>query len=155
MSVFMHDDQAFDSIARSLISMTNANDHRINYLMDVIMTTLVGYLPPAEVESYERDKWRIARFCEALHKANTDSVNYLYKHRGSKLKSDYKCAPHRGQQLAPIALVKLLDSVEYQSCEPIDWHSEPIAKELGKIIQALQAHIVRGLPEYEAARWSI
>jgi hypothetical protein len=67
----------------------------------------------------------------------------------------YRCAQHKGKTLAPVELLKLLDSVDYQSCEVPNWTEAPIAKELHWIIHAIEAQVARSLPEYAKADWSM
>lgn len=153
MSAFTHSDKAFNSIAFTLDRMKDSADWSVKHLMDEILTVISARRSaPDEIASYCVPTWIIDRFCEDLQRANLASVNYRYRENEV---IPYTCVPHKGDRLAPIALAKLLDSVNYQSCEVPNWEETPIAKELVEIRRALDSHIVRNLADYQKAAWSM
>ena len=55
------------------------------------------------------------------------------------------------EPVSTIAIVKLCDCLEYQSCETEDWRSTPACKLLGRIRDTA----IRLIPGYEQAPWGI
>lgn len=51
--------------------------------------------------------------------------------------------------LEPVAILKMCDGLEYQSCETEDW-KETVAY---RLLQAIRRAAIRALPGYEAAPW--
>lgn len=85
---------------------------------------------------------------EALLAANVASVNYRYKEQGGVPVFQYK------PQKVPSAVevLKLLDCLEYQSCERPDYLDKEGAFWL---LQAIRRAAIRVLPGYEEAQRSI
>lgn len=56
---------------------------------------------------------------------------------------------HRNWRLEPVAILKMADGLEYQSCETEDW---PQTVAYG-LLQAIRRAAIRALPGYEKAPW--
>ena len=85
---------------------------------------------------------------DILYAENVKSVNYRY--RGGDPTTGCVYDP-TSPILAPVAVIKAVQSLEYQSCEHPGWETSD-AKE---ILQAIQSEAIRRLPGYELAEWSI
>ena len=87
---------------------------------------------------------------DILYAENVKSVNYRY--RGGDPTTGCVCVyDPTSPILAPVAVIKAVQSLEYQSCEHPGWETSD-AKE---ILQAIQSEAIRRLPGYELAEWSI
>jgi len=154
MSAFLQSHKAYDSIACTLIRWTNSHDWRVKRLAQEVMGVInQTRTAPDDIHVYEIPEWIIKKWSEDLQRANVASVNYRYRESNT---SDYKCNPLIGRQLSAVELIKLLYSVDYQSCEPENWQDSPIAKELRAVTLALAEHIVRESSAFEKAdTWSM
>jgi len=85
---------------------------------------------------------------DILYAENVESVNYRYKGDDPITGCVYDPT---SPILAPVAVIKAVQSLEYQSCEHPGWETSD-AKE---ILQAIQSEAIRRLPGYELAEWSI
>ena len=72
--------------------------------------------------------------------------------------SDCECAsenapsfPGKKNILSPVAILKLIDSLEYQSCESDDYEQTVAYKSL----QSIRKSAIHALEGYEDAEWSI
>lgn len=84
---------------------------------------------------------------ELLYIANVISVNYRYKLADPIGAITYKpTGLHR-----PIEIIKLCNSLDYQSCEHPDW-DDSLAK---KLLDEIRRVAATKLPGYDAAPWSI
>lgn len=81
--------------------------------------------------------------------ANIASCEHLYHDVGSYgTADDFRHSPVK---TSPLAALKLIQSLEYQSCERDDWNwSLP-----HRILIALTDVIIRKLPGYDAAPWGM
>ena len=85
---------------------------------------------------------------EMLLAANYDSVNYRYKENELPREIVYQIdAP----LLPPVAIIKLANCFDYQSCEYPEWD----ASEAKAFIDELISWSVTKLPGYDAAPWTI
>ena len=58
----------------------------------------------------------------------------------------------RSSERSPAAMLKAIDCYEYQACETPDWEDT----EAARFCQALRAHLIRQLPDYDDAdTWAI
>jgi len=156
MSAFLHGDKAYDSIALTLIRMTNSHDWRVKRLAEDVMGIIIQTrTAPEDIHIFEIPEWIIKKWSEDLQRANVASVEYRYI--GKSLSDhEYKCEPHKGRHLSPVELIKLLYSVNYQSCEVNNWDDTQIAKELRAVTLALAEYIVRESPAYvKAETWEL
>lgn len=171
MSAFMHNPEAFDEVAKSITRNLYTHDYNKNHFAKKSASTIENEMRESlelrvTTEVYgknltEEDKqeWYIERFCEALHKANQESVKALYHGRSKELFGDvledaYKCSiPNaKGKTLSLVELVKRLHSIEYQSNNVSNWDELPAAKTLHAIVALLEHVIVTSLPEYDEAK---
>lgn len=90
-----------------------------------------------------------------LMSENVRSVRYCYKHHGDRsnepllvgqVQLDLKAEP-----LPVLQVLKLIDCLEYQSCECPDWKST----EAYKLLCDYRSKLIRKLPGYNDAKWSI
>lgn len=56
---------------------------------------------------------------------------------------------HINWVLKPVAILKMCDSLEYQSCEPDDWEKSTAHA----LLQAIRKAAIRALPGYDDAPW--
>jgi len=84
---------------------------------------------------------------QVLVDANVESVNYRYNEKDAA--DPYHFC--RVRTLSPVEMLKALDCLEYQCCEPNDW-KDSIAK---KYIDQLRGWTIQALPGYDAAPWAI
>ena len=93
---------------------------------------------------------------QLLHDENVRSYNYRYR--------DLLDAPEKPDKISvekaykgpamirdPLAILSLIDSLEYQSCETSDWEETPAYKILCK----MRKFVVGELPGYDQVPWSI
>ena len=91
---------------------------------------------------------------ELLYAANVASVDYRYPAQANETAPKWKLQPSPLAVNSPHFLVpflKLLDCLEYQSCERNDWEQS----QAYKAIQALRCKAISKLPGYEAAPWAL
>jgi hypothetical protein len=157
MSAWMHSKENFDDVAKTISAQLYKSDYNkkrfgqesVNIISKTIdmPAELYGKFKTPE----DRQEWYIERFCEALHKANQESVNYRYD---DSLNETYKCkiATAKGRTLSLVELVKRLHSIDYQSCEVSNWEEKPTAKMLHAITALLENVIVTSSQEYNDAK---
>jgi hypothetical protein len=108
----------------------------------------VRITPGVYLEPTNHEDWQ--RFMDALYAANVRSVRHRYADATAPDE-----APVYRDSKAPnvtgLALVKLLDSYDYQACEVPNYHETPIAR----AVDELRRRTIAGLPEYGAAEWAI
>jgi len=85
---------------------------------------------------------------EILYAENVKSVNYRYKGDDPTTGCVYDPT---SPILTPVEVIKLTQSLEYQSCEHPGWETSD-AKE---ILRTIKSEAIRRLPGYELAEWSI
>jgi len=78
---------------------------------------------------------------------NIRSVDYRYRERN--LAAPYNWQPRCGDNTTPVAYLKLLSCLEYQSCESPDYFQTPACRAL----LALRGIGIKALPGYDAADW--
>lgn len=96
-----------------------------------------------------------------LLKENVRSVNYRYNEKGRAPKFVYDATP---APVAPIEMLKLINCLDYQSCERNDWHKSTA----NLILSAIKVSILEDLAglndhsgqkpiqlSYNSAPWSI
>ena len=89
---------------------------------------------------------------ELLAAENARSVNYRYRTTDAPVEvSMREIDQYHMHPLSPVALLKAINCLDYQSCETDDWATTPARKLLNRI----EAIAVRALPGYEAAPWGI
>lgn len=83
---------------------------------------------------------------DLLKKTNTESVNYRYQ-------QDEVATPCKleSQKTTAAGALKLLDCLEYQSCERPDW----VGSDGYYLLRGLRSALIRALPGYDAAPRSI
>lgn len=87
---------------------------------------------------------------DILYAENVKSVNYRYP--ASEPEATTGCVYDQdAPTLEPVEVIKLIQSLEYQSCEHPTWAISD-AKE---ILRVLKSEATRRLPGYELAAWSI
>lgn len=85
---------------------------------------------------------------DILYAENVKSVNYRYSESDPVDGCVYdQDAPN----LSPVGVIKLVQSLEYQSCEHDLWATSD-AKE---ILSGIKSAAINALPGYETASWSI
>ena len=85
-----------------------------------------------------------------LWAANLESIYARYPSSGEAgEKYIFKCDDALPRE--PIAIIKLLDCLEYQSCEVKFWDSATAKS----AIEAIRADAIRRMPEYEKCPWAI
>ena len=85
---------------------------------------------------------------EILYAENVKSVNYRYKGDDPTTGCVYDPT---SPILTPVEVIKLTQSLEYQSCEHPGWETSD-AKE---VLRTIKSEVIRRLPGYELAEWSI
>lgn len=85
---------------------------------------------------------------QQLLDANVRSVNYRYNDKSVAEKYVHKV---NLTLISPLQVLKALDGLEYQCCEPNDYDGS----ECDQIINALRRAAIRCLPGYEQAEWTI
>ena len=100
-----------------------------------------------------------AELGQTLWDENIRSVLYRYP-RDTKETAPGSCAgetflydkhPYSMRRVEPDQVLKLCDSLEYQSCEHDGWE----ASEAHAIVEAIRCAAIHALPGYDAAEWSI
>lgn len=85
---------------------------------------------------------------DILYAENVKSVNYRYNENDATTGCVYDLG---APELGSVEVIKLVQSLEYQSCEHDEWDTSD-AKE---ILLAMKSAAVSRLPGYESAEWSI
>lgn len=170
MSAFVHSDENFDEVAKTIARQLFTTDYNKKSFAQKTARLIednyfenkrLSYTKPANLFSTEEDKqeWYIERFCEDMAKANQLSVATLYGERakgyfGDALTTPYKCsiAKSKARTLSLVELVKRLHSIEYQSDNVPNWETTETGKILRQIIAMLEHVIVTGLQEYNDAK---
>lgn len=89
------------------------------------------------------------RIAEVLWRENVRSVNHLYREDEPADGFFFRfVAPALH---SPVQIIKACHCLAYQSCECDDWPET----EARAILDAIEAHAVRRLPGYDAARWRL
>lgn len=110
-----------------------------------------------ELTNYDED--RKSEVGAMLWAENVESVRYRYPDCTDELPGpidcDFEYGDHvdtlNGRNLDPVAVLKAIDGLEYQSCEHPGWReSEAFA-----FLEALRVRACRALPGYEDAAWCI
>lgn len=123
------------------------------------INTIVSYAAHKQValyltnESGQRYRVRAERdpelIAECLTKANYDSVNFRYSENTEIPQGEY--FPVATAFISPVAIIKLIDCLDYQSCEVSNWEDTDAAK----ILRTIKGTAIDNLPGYSDAAWSI
>ena len=121
---------------------------------DAHIDALISYAIKTNVSFYfENGRTDITRnsandIGQILLDENYRSVNHRY--RGEEGDAPrYKIKPHA--VLEPVVILKLINCLDYQSCETDDWK----ASKAYAVLDAIKDQAIRNLPGYEAAPWGI
>lgn len=99
------------------------------------------------------DKLFFERIGQELLKENYFSVNHRYLHLdilGKAHKFNYR--PELGKaKLSPVVILKLINCLDYQSCEHEGWETSAACK----ILESIKSHAINQLEGYDAAPWGI
>lgn len=79
---------------------------------------------------------------------NHRAVNHRYAEAGASHAYAYK--PYN-KRLRPVEVLKLIQCISYQCCETDDWAQS----EAHSILRMIEQCVIRTLPGYNAAAWSI
>ena len=101
-----------------------------------------------------------AIYANVLYAENVRSVSARYPEdtfdslpgpieKPEQIEVNYRHFDHINWVLKPVAILKLCDSLEYQSCETDDWE-QTVAHTL---LQAIRRAAIRCLPGYDDAPW--
>lgn len=84
---------------------------------------------------------------------NRRSVNHRYAESEIEtiFQYDHRTATADARKLGPVALLKLVNCYEYQSCETPEWPQS----EAFRFCETLRATLVHSLPGYEDAPWGL
>ncbi len=88
------------------------------------------------------------RIGDALWQENQRSVNYRYSEGDTVSEYVYQ---QTQEPVSPVQALKFIQCLRYQSCETPDWEDTKAAA----LLDRLQIDIIRVLPGYEDANWSI
>lgn len=115
---------------------------------------LIGVLPRAEaLEWIEQGEqlWELfPRVCSLLRRENLKSVNFRYR-QAAEIPGPFTVPFAQAPKVAAVAALKLLDCYDYQSCEHPGWEGSTGEQ----ISSQLRRFLIRALPGYEDARWSL
>jgi len=81
---------------------------------------------------------------------NFRSVNHRYRNeygKPHKYNFKFKLTPAH----SPVAILKAINCLEYQSCEHDEWETS----EAYKILDGIKSYAIYALPGYEAANWGV
>lgn len=87
---------------------------------------------------------------QELVNENCRSVNYRYKRDDTPYKYNFSLIPF-AKKLKPIAVIKLIDCLEYQSCETKDYYKT----DAFLILYHTRRAITQKFTGYDKAEWSI
>ena len=103
------------------------------------------------VSFYESDEWTRdfdpQKTGEMLWQENARSVAHRYHEAPNPTPYRYRIVPLA--QITPVAVLKSIDCLDYQSCETDDWTETPASR----LLQRVRAVAIRRLPGYESAPW--
>lgn len=111
---------------------------------DVLYATLKN----SEEFKLECDKTAL-EFVRALREWNYKSVNFRYNE--NDVADLY--VPKSVMPISDVALIKLIESIDYQCCEVKDWIQSDEYRILRHLSNFLALDVVTKLPEYSAAAW--
>lgn len=126
MSAFIHDDGSYDAIFATLTHNK-------------------------ELWWYNHYDGTLLQFVSMLRIWNYRSVN----HRYHKNTDPDPYVPQPAVSLTPIALFKLLNSIDYQSCEIQEWYNSPEKIELSRIQLRIAEKFIPKNDEYKNAPWEV
>jgi len=86
-----------------------------------------------------------------LYAENLASVNARYGHNQNEQDTFVFDAKAQHTNPAPVAILKALNCLYYQSCEHDAW----LTSKACEILDAITANAIRALPGYEEAQWEI
>jgi len=91
-----------------------------------------------------------------LKAQNYASVNYRYKDNAEYMAECYQPTPEYIYRddvpvLDPIAIIKICNCYDYQSCETPNYESTLPAR----IIDSIRSHMITNLPGYDSAKWGL
>lgn len=88
-----------------------------------------------------------------LAKENVRSVCHRYEDEKPEAYDDFLKPAGRGKHVvdSPVAVIKLAQCLDYQSCETDDWQETQACK----ILKAIINKAIDCLPGYDAAPWAI
>jgi hypothetical protein len=123
-----------------------------------IRAVVIGaYRCKAERCNFSLDLDVLSREANTLKAANVKSVSARYGDRTKMMGINGEpievnaLAYSKASQRSPIELLKLVDCLEYQSCEFEGWKKSKASK----LLDEYRAYITRSIPGYEKAAWDI
>lgn len=99
------------------------------------------------------------RFIEAMRRENIKSVDHRYRENNDT--DTYVVRPKNlskyclGTKEANIALIKLIDCYEYQSCEHDGWKGCPVQVLVSELKTALMRKVIQSETSYNDAEWGL
>jgi len=108
----------------------------------------VGYVFRDEVKYLTAETAQ--EVAQILYTANVRSVNYRYSERTRSAGFVYE-ADMEFIGIPPIAALKLIDGLSYQSCERKDWNKS----EAKAILDGITSSLIGRVAGYSEAAWSI
>lgn len=125
---------------------------------DAHISTLVGFYA-ANTNSNINVKWYATR----LMAANVRSVNHRYSDNDKSRWHGTENETRMYGSAGPVTVLKLAQSLDYQSCEHADWQTSQARKLLTKIEKVARAKLgphyrnmpTDELPGYNAAPWGV
>jgi len=133
------------------------SDNHINELVRFIDSRFyynMGYLQRVMPELvFLKDDKLFEAIGQELLKENYLSVNYRYKDNEAMTKAHkFKYVPNLGKAtLTPVEILKLVNCLDYQSCEHEGWKSSAAYK----ILSSIKSYAINQLDGYDAAPWGI
>lgn len=123
MSAYMHEDTTYDRILATITEMN--------------MITRYDPFTPLQL-------------VKALREENYKSVAFRYPSVKQEL---HEYIPHRGTAYTYIELFKILESVDYQSCEHPGWYESRTYKSMLMVQHVAAGRVLEDMEEYKKASW--
>lgn len=86
---------------------------------------------------------------EILKRENVRSVNHRYQEQTPATRDHVGRFVWRSQVFDPVQVMKAVNCLEYQSCEPETWEKSLALA----VCRAIKEAAIRALPGYDAAAW--